>query len=51
MHSDTLAAVRLLALALASHPEDIHALAIYGDIPGHLADVVEDHLEEAEGDE
>lgn len=45
MHHDTIAALRLLVLALESHPEDIAELAIYGDIPEHLADVISDHCE------
>jgi hypothetical protein len=43
MHPDTLAALRLLALALAAHPEDLAELAIYGNIPEHLADALDDH--------
>ena len=43
MHPDTLAAVRLLVLALESHPDDIAELAVYGDIPEHLADVISDY--------
>jgi hypothetical protein len=43
MHPDTLAALRLLALALASHPDDLRTLAIYGNIPEHLADALDDY--------
>lgn len=46
MHPDTLAAVRLLVLALESHPENIAELAVYGSIPEHLADVIADHLDD-----
>ena len=46
MHPDTLAALRLLVLALESHPEDLAELAIYGDIPEHLADVISDYLDD-----
>ena len=46
MHPDTLAALRLLVLALESHPEDLAELAIYGDIPEHLADVITDYLDD-----
>ena len=48
MHPDTLAALRLLVLALESHPEDLAELAIYGDIPEHLADVISDYLDDDE---
>jgi hypothetical protein len=43
MHPDTLAALRLLASALAAHPDDLTALAIYGNIPEHLTDALDDH--------
>ena len=46
MHPDTLAAVRLLVLALESHPEDIAELAVYGDIPEHLADLIADYIDD-----
>jgi hypothetical protein len=42
MHPDTIAAVRLLVLALEVHPEDLATLADYGGMPEHLADVIED---------
>ncbi|WP_216903184.1 hypothetical protein [Synechococcus sp. CCY 9618] len=42
MHPDTIAALRLLVLALEVHPEDLAELAIYGDMPEHLADVIDD---------
>ena len=42
MHPDTCAALRLLVLALTAHPEDIATLAIYGDMPEHLTDVIAD---------
>ena len=48
MHPDTLAALRLLVLALEAHPEDLAELAIYGDMPEHLADVITDYLDEEE---
>jgi hypothetical protein len=44
MHPDTLAALRLLALALAAHPDDLRTLAIYGNIPAHLADLIDDYI-------
>jgi hypothetical protein len=44
MHPDTLAALRLLASALAAHPDDLTALAIYGNIPEHLADLIDDYI-------
>jgi hypothetical protein len=74
MHPDTLTALRLLASALAAHPDeagrlqgtadrrssspvaeaaaqtaaasvldDLTALAIYGNIPEHLADALDDY--------
>ena len=46
MHPDTLAALRLLVLALEAHPEDLAELAIYGDMPEHLADVISDYLDD-----
>lgn len=30
-------------MALVSHPEDAETLAIYGGLPEHLADAIEDH--------
>lgn len=49
MHLDTLAAVRLLALALLSHPEDLAEIAVYGDMHEHLADLIADYIDD-EGD-
>ena len=48
MHPDTLAALRLLVLALEAHPEDLAELAIYGDMPEHLTDVISDYLDDDE---
>jgi hypothetical protein len=48
MHPDTLAALRLLVLALESHPEDLAELAVYGDMPEHLADVISDYIDDEE---
>ncbi len=45
MHADTLAALRLLGLALAIHPEDVAVLRVYGDLPAHMADVITDWIE------
>ena len=42
MHPDTIAALRLLALALAAHPDDLRTLAVYGDMPEHLTDALDD---------
>jgi hypothetical protein len=42
MNPDTIAALRLLVLALEVHPEDLAELAAYGNIPEHLADVIDD---------
>jgi len=46
MHPDTIAAVRLLVLALERHPEDLATLAVYGDMPEHLLDLVDDYIDE-----
>ena len=46
MHPDTLAALRLLVLALETHPEDLTELAIYGAMHEHLADVISDYLDD-----
>jgi len=46
MHPDTCAALRLLVLALTAHHEDIATLAIYGNMPEHLADVISDYIDE-----
>ena len=46
MHPDTLAALRLLVLALEAHPEDLAELAVYGDMPEHLADVISDFIDD-----
>ncbi len=43
MHPDTIAALRLLASALAAHPDDLRTLAVYGDMPEHLADALDDY--------
>jgi hypothetical protein len=44
MHPSTIAALELLAHALATHPEDRKALGVYGHLPTHLADALEDHM-------
>lgn len=46
MHPDTQAAVRLLAMALEHHPEDLEILQIYGDMGEHLADLVADYIDD-----
>ena len=46
MHPDTLAALRLLVLALENHPEDLATLQIYGDMGEHLADLIDDYIED-----
>ena len=51
MHPDTLAALRLLGLALATHPEDVAELAAYGDLPAHVADAIEDWIEGTDEDD
>lgn len=51
MHPDTIAALRLLALALTAHPEDMQTLRIYGDMPGHLVDVIDDYIDDNDDQE
>ena len=51
MHPDTLAAVRLLVLALEAHPEDLEVLQIYGSMGEHLADLIDDYLDDGDTDE
>jgi len=48
MHPDTIAAARLLALALEAHPEDLEVLHIYGSMAEHLADLIDDYLDDTE---
>ncbi len=48
MHPDTLAALRLLVLALESHPEDLETLQVYGDMGEHLADLISDYIDDDE---
>lgn len=43
MHPDTLTALVRLAEVLADHPDDLDALRVYGNLPAHLADVIDDH--------
>ena len=45
MHDDTLAAVRLLVLALETHPEDLAILQVYGSMGEHLADLIADYID------
>jgi hypothetical protein len=49
MHPETLAALVRLAEVLTANPADAAALAVYGSLPEHLADAIEDHEPEAEG--
>ena len=42
MHPDTIAALRLLTLALECHPEDLEELNAYGNMAEHLADLLDD---------
>jgi len=46
MNQDTAAAIRLLVLALENHPEDLEILQIYGAMGEHLADLVDDYLDD-----
>ena len=50
MHDDTIAAVRLLVLALEAHPEDLEILQVYGSMGEHLADLVDDYIDEDDGE-
>jgi hypothetical protein len=51
MHPDTLAAVRLLVLALESHPEDIGTFQFYGGIDEHLADLIHDYTDDGDDED
>ena len=51
MHPDTIAAVRLLVLALEAHPEDLEILQVYGHMPEHLADLVDDYIDTDEDED
>lgn len=51
MHPDTLAALRVLVLALEVHPEDLEVLMDYGQLPEHLADAIEDHDDSSEAED
>jgi hypothetical protein len=48
MHPDTTSALRLLVLALENHPEDLEILEIYGHMGEHLADLIDDYLDDGE---
>jgi hypothetical protein len=48
MHPDTIAALRLLVLALEVHPEDLAELSLYGNMPEHLADAINDYTDDDE---
>jgi len=48
MHADTIAAIRLLTLALEAHPEDLEVLQIYGSMAEHLADLIDDYIDNEE---
>jgi len=51
MHPDTTAALRLLVLALESHPEDLEILQVYGGMGEHLADLIDDYLDDGDTDD
>ena len=51
MHDDTLAAVRLLVLALETHPEDLEILQVYGSMGEHLADLIADYIDTDEDED
>ncbi len=51
MHPDTIAAVRLLALALERHPEDLEILQTYGQMGEHLADLIDDYIDDDDEEE
>ncbi len=46
MNDLTKAAVFALVDALEAHPEDLDALAVYGNLPLHLLDIVDDFDDE-----
>lgn len=43
MHPDTIAAMEALHAVLALHPDDAEALSIYGRLPEHLSDAIEEN--------
>jgi len=43
--------LRLLVLALETHPEDLAILQVYGDMGEHLADLISDYIDEEEDTE
>jgi hypothetical protein len=43
MHPDTIAAMEALQAVLALHPDDAETLSIYGRLPDHLSDAIEDN--------
>lgn len=43
--------MRLLVLALETHPEDLAILQIYGDMGEHLADLIADYIEDNDDEE
>lgn len=42
MHADTIAAAQALAQVLLAHPEDVAEARVYGNLPEHLADLIDD---------
>lgn len=51
MHPDTIASLRLLALALRAHPDDLPALGTYVDLD-LFADLIADYVDDdADGDD
>ena len=44
LNPETVKALHDLVRAMANNPEDIAELEIYGDFPGHIADVITDHV-------
>jgi hypothetical protein len=48
LDDDTLDAINALAEALVQHPEDVAPLMLYGHLPEHLMDIIEDYFSEEE---
>ena len=42
MHDETIEALRRLAVVLMKHPEDVQELQLYGELPDHLSDILND---------
>jgi len=51
MSPETLEALQALAIAIESNPDDRQMLRIYGNLPAHLSDIIDDFFEAEETEE